>query len=244
MAKRMPPPVDQLNQLKGAFFTLASHELRTPLTAIRGNISMVQHYGDTMNADEARQLIDDSYRSSVYLDSTINGLLDAIRILIQHESSIRLESCDLCAIVRHSLEDVAYLAEAKNLQMRFDGEHIDPMPVVTDERRVQQILSNLLHNAIVFTNRGDVAVSVEHGADSVTIRVTDTGIGLTPDQREKVFSEFDSAEVSRTLYPGRSVGMFVARLLAEALGGGIELEQTEPRRGSTFLLRLPVRSEA
>jgi signal transduction histidine kinase len=199
------------------------------LEGLEGELTPVQQ-------DHLRVVSDASH----HLLAIINDLLDMSRI---ESGAVALEARPL--LVRRSLERVMqrFMLQArdKGLEMHLEG--VEPETWIEgDERRIEQILSNLVSNAIKYTKAGSVRVSCRRQDDRVRIDVTDTGPGIAADDRQQLFKRFSQLKPSQgTLVEGAGLGLAIAAGLAEAMGGEIVL-QSEPGVGSTFSLLLPVKT--
>lgn len=228
------------DRTKSAFLATMSHELRTPLNSIIGFTGIVlQELPGPLNGEQKKQLgmVRDSAR---HLLALINDVLDISKIEAG-EVRIVAAAFDLPASVRKVAELVAPLARRKALELRV---HIAPdiAQVHGDMRRIEQILLNLLSNALKFTDHGHVAVEVEHGErpDWLQIRVSDTGIGIREEDMKMLFQPFrqvDSA-LSRS-HEGTGLGLAISSRLAGLMGGRIEAD-SRWAQGSTFTAILPL----
>ncbi|MES2187070.1 MAG: ATP-binding protein [Pseudomonadota bacterium] len=226
---------DQANQAKSRYISAISHELRTPLNSILG-------YAQLMGEDAAvpphrRQAVEVIKRGGEHLLSLIEGTLDIARIeggkLTLEARPMRFADC---------LYDMAGMfdpqARAKGLAFAFDVAGSLPEVVRADEKRVRQILINLIGNAIKFTARGQVTLRVRHGREMATIEIADTGPGMTEDDLTRIFEPFArGVSAERGTAPGAGLGLTIAKMLTELMGG--ELSATSvPGQGSVFRVRL------
>ena len=237
------------DRLKSTFLATMSHELRTPLNSIIGFTGiMLQGLAGPLNPEQSKQL--DMVRSSSrHLLALINDVLDISKIEAG-QLEIASEWFDLRASINKVLGIVAPLAEKKGLGLRADiAPEVDE--AVGDSRRVEQILLNLLNNAIKFTDQGEVALKVElvldfksqggtAGQPAVRLRVSDTGIGIKPQELRNLFQPFRQIEsgMSRN-YEGTGLGLAICRRLADLMGGEVSAESTWAK-GSTFSCTLPL----
>jgi len=251
------------NRAKSEFLANMSHEIRTPMSAILGYIELVAD-GCEKRCDFGRsplgQYVDTINRNARYLLQLLNDILDLSRI---EAGKMQLEIVP-CALLE-LLADVETLmqvrATAKNLTLRFTGDGLLPEVIATDPTRLRQILVNLVGNAIKFTERGSVTVVarlVEAPPDGSTttagappaqgcaagprlhLAVQDTGIGIGPEQLERLFEPFSQADSSiNRKYGGSGLGLSISRRLTEMLGGELTVE-SQPGVGSTFHVTIPV----
>ena len=223
------------NQAKSAFLANMSHEIRTPMNAV---IGMTQLALDTPLNERQRDYLTKALNSSRSLLGILNDILDYSKIEAGH---IDIESVDFSveAVLRTTSDLFSIRAEEKGLELFVDIGAEVPDRLVGDPLRLGQIISNLVANAIKFTERGDVCVRVERveqDDDSVTLRIAvrDTGIGISDDQAAQLFQPFVQADASVTRrFGGTGLGLTISKRLVELMGGQINLT-SEPGRGSTF----------
>jgi signal transduction histidine kinase/ActR/RegA family two-component response regulator len=233
---------EEASRLKDTFLATLSHELRTPLTAILGWSTMImRHPEDAAQTTYAVQVIE---RSALRQARLVDDLLDVSR-MVSGQIRLQLSGVSLEAIVDEALEAVRPGAEAKRLELvkRVDA----PVGIVRgDADRLQQVVWNLLSNAVRFTPEGGrIEVSLREIDNAAEIRVTDTGIGLSPDFVPHVFDRFRQADssMSRT-HGGLGLGLSIARHLVELHGGTVRAESAGEGQGATFSVRLPMQADA
>ena len=234
------------SKAKSAFLANMSHEIRTPLNGILGIIGTLARTPLTPSQQEMVQLIMGSGQS---LERLLSDILDLSKV---EAGQFAIESAPFClgASVRDAVRLMQIRADDKGLVFGLDLAPDDETWVMGDTVRLKQVVSNLVSNAIKFTDRGRVDVvlavtALESGRAGIRIDVRDTGIGLDAEARERVFQRFAQADDSITRrFGGTGLGLAISRDLAEAMGGEITLE-TKPGSGSCFtlLLNLP-RAEA
>ena len=239
LLQRQHLELEQASQLKSQFLANMSHEFRTPLNAILGYTSMLlQGVSGEMTPPQKQKLqrVDSNSR---HLLSIINDILDISRIEAG-KMPLHIEEFEVPLLLSELLAEVEPLIQKSRLQTVVEVAPELP-PMVSDRQKVKQILLNLLTNAIKFTPQGNVKVSADVDAvrRDFRIHVRDTGIGISQQDRDKVFEDFRQADNSVTReYGGAGLGLAICRRLATMLGGGIEL-QSELGRGSTFTLVIP-----
>ncbi len=228
------------NQAKSDFLANMSHEIRTPLTAMLGYADLLM--APNLSQQEQREFVRTIHRNGEILLALINYILDLSKI---EAGGMTVEQTD-CS-VRQIVEDVVTLmrvrAMEKGLNLQID--YLFPLPrrIRTDPVRLRQILTNLVDNAIKFTEQGSVRIAVrctppQDVGRRVEFAVTDTGIGMRSDQLGRLFEPFTQADTSATRrFAGTGLGLAISRRLAEILGGDLCVA-TEPGRGSTFTLTI------
>jgi signal transduction histidine kinase len=232
---------ESADRMKSAFLASMSHELRTPLNSIIGFTGIVlQGMVGPLTAEQTRQLgfVKGSAR---HLLALINDVLDISKIEAG-QIEVACAPFDLRDAIQRITQTVAPLAGKKQLtqavQVAPEVGRID-----SDRRRVEQVLLNLLSNAIKFTERGQVRVECSPGDGVVVTRVTDTGIGIQPDDLGKLFQPFRQLDGGTArLYEGTGLGLAICKRLVERLGGTISVE-SEWGAGSTFQFTLPAGPE-
>ena len=225
------------SRAKSEFLATMSHELRTPLNAIMGLSQLLQQEIVGPMNDKQKQYIDCIYSSGVHLLELINDILDLSKIEAGKEELFLfpLQVEDLCNYV---ISTVRERAEEKGLQLTCSiDERIETC--VADERRIKQMLLNLLTNAIKFTSEGQVSLQVMKSSKGIAFRVSDTGIGIQPHQFHHLFEPFRQLDsrLSRQ-YEGTGLGLALTRKLARLHGGNVRVESTSGK-GSRFTLFLP-----
>ncbi|HEX6373612.1 MAG TPA: ATP-binding protein [Longimicrobium sp.] len=226
------------NAAKGEFLAVMSHELRTPLNAIIGYADLldVGVAGD-LNAAQREQLARIRIGSK-HLLRLIEEVLLFSRLEAGREE-VHREALDLGGLTREAAALLEPLAREKGLAFRVDVPAA-PVPVETDGGKVHQIVLNLLSNAVKFTDTGEVAVSLAARDGHAVLQVRDTGIGIAPENLERIWDAFSQVEQAPTRrVGGTGLGLSVTRNLARLLGGDVVVDSA-PGRGSAFTLRLPM----
>ena len=222
---------EQANQAKSTFLATVSHEIRTPMNGVLGMVDILDH--TRLDADQRDSLATIRYSASALL-RIIDDILDFSKI---EAGRLELEHIELSTIelVEGVAEAMAPQAASKGLKLAAYVAADVPERVMGDPLRLQQILFNLLGNALKFTETGSVRLSLERVGESLLcIKVADTGIGLSAEQRERLFQPFVQADNTTTRrFGGTGLGLSIVRRLAEAMGGGVAVESAIGI-GSTF----------
>jgi signal transduction histidine kinase/CheY-like chemotaxis protein len=230
----------RVSDLKTSFLSNLSHEFRTPLNSITSLCQLLITRSDGELSQEQEKQVGYIQRSAGELTELVNDLLDLAKVEAgKTEIKPRLfEVHDLFGALRGMLKP---LLTGNSLELIFDADP-DITPLYTDEGKLSQILRNLISNALKFTRRGHVRITAHmEGEDVISFQVQDTGIGIAPEDREKIFEEFVQVESDlQAKVKGTGLGLPLSRRLAELLGGSISVE-SEVGLGSTFLVQLPIR---
>ncbi|HEX6901099.1 MAG TPA: ATP-binding protein [Thermoanaerobaculia bacterium] len=229
---------EEANRVKDDFLSTVSHELRTPLNAILGWTWLLSN-GKLDGERQARAVatIDRNARSQSQI---IDDLLDVSRI-VTGKLRLQVEPVDLIQIIEAALDSIRPAADAKEIVIERRLDH-GAAQAKGDPHRLQQIVWNLLSNAVKFTPRGGrVEVSLTRWCSQNEIRVTDTGMGISPAFLAHVFDRFRQADSSSTRsHGGLGLGLAIVRHLVELHGGTVDARSDGDGRGATFLVRLPV----
>ena len=232
---------NQASQTKSSFLANMSHELRTPLNAIIGVTEMLREDASDLNRADEVEPLDRVLRAGRHLLGLINDILDLSKIEAG-KMEVHLEEFAIGPLIDDTVKTIETLAAKNNNRLVVDCKpEIGVMQA--DQTRVRQALLNLLSNANKFTERGTVTVRAERheesGRDWITIAVSDTGIGMTPEQMGKLFQDFSQADSSTTRkYGGTGLGLAISRRFCQLMDGDITVE-SELDRGSTFTIHLP-----
>jgi signal transduction histidine kinase len=225
----------EADRLKDEFVALVSHDLRTPLTSIMGYLELAREEPQTPELERYLEVVG---RNAERLLRQVNDLLFVAQ-LQAGRLALEPEDVELDDIVRDAVALLQPRADAKSIELTTSVEHVPPVHV--DRGRIQQVLDNLVANALKFTpDAGTVHVSLRRDGDVVRLEVTDTGIGIGAEDQKKLFSRFFRAQsaVQRQL-PGTGLGLYISRVVAEAHQGALSVDSTLGR-GSTFRLELPL----
>jgi PAS domain S-box-containing protein len=227
----------ELDRMKSQFLATMSHELRTPLNSILGFTSLMRDgMAGPLNAEQQRQL-GFVHSSGEHLLALINDLLDLSRIE-SGRMDVTLAPFDFAAVVAEVGHNLKPLLEQKGLKLEVHVPHA--LPMVGDRRKCYQVLLNLTNNAIKFTDRGAVRIDASARGDRLAACVSDTGIGIRPEQVRLLFEAFRQLDgTPRRLHEGTGLGLHLCRKLLDLMQGEIRVE-SEFRTGSRFSFTLPL----
>ncbi len=234
--RRSKDAADAANRAKTDFLANMSHEIRTPMNAILGFTDIMRRGIATVES-QRREYLNTIHASGQHLLTLINDILDISKI---EAGGLELEitPCSPHKLLSEVVSIMKGRAEDKDIYLRFRSEGGLPETILTDPTRVRQLVTNLVGNAIKFTEEGGVDIVAHmvqrNGHPHMAIDVIDTGIGMSQEQSEKVFQPFVQADASVTRrFGGTGLGLSISKRFAEALGGGITIE-SKPGKGSTF----------
>lgn len=226
-------------RMKDEFLSTLSHELRTPLNAILGWAHILRRTETSSEVAEAIEIID---RNAHAQATIIEDLLDMSRI-ISGKVRLTIKRIDLASLIVTAIESVEPMAAAKEIEVTAELDETSPI-VAGDPTRLQQIMWNLLMNALKFTpKQGHVHVVLRRNASQVDISVADDGCGIAPDFLPHVFDRFRQADASSTRrHRGLGLGLAIVKNLVEVHGGEVQAASPGLGHGATFLITLPVRA--
>jgi signal transduction histidine kinase len=226
-----------LERLRTDLLSTIAHELRTPLTAVRTAVGLLRDPGVKPDAAERERMLDTIARSAERMQRLVTDVLDLTRL---RAGSLRLQArrFDAVTLARDAGAAVASLLQARRQQLDL---HLPDAPtwVYGDRRRLEQVLVNLLSNAHKFSPDGaSIGLTVATIGDDVLWTVADRGCGIAPEDRDRLFERFFTV-ASDSGGSGAGLGLPIALAIAQAHGGTIDVE-SEPGRGSTFVVRVPI----
>ncbi|MDM8545070.1 response regulator [Candidatus Venteria ishoeyi] len=224
------------NHAKSAFLANMSHELRTPLNAILGFAQILER--DDSLADKHKREIRLIRRGGDYLLTLINDILDLAKI-----EAGRFELLPCTWNTQSFFQELSYMfkirAEQKDILFRYENSIPLPQYLYCDDKRLRQILMNLVGNAVKFTERGSITLRTTFEAGQLILDVIDTGVGIAPEQHDKIFEAFSQTGEDHHKRQGTGLGLSISRALVEAMEGSLSLTST-PGIGSTFCAKIPV----
>jgi signal transduction histidine kinase len=226
------------NEAKASFLATMSHELRTPITALTGYGELLADAEILGSLTEQQADVVERMRSVTHHLSVMIEEVLAFASLEAGREVVRMRESAAGEILRAVCAVAEPLARQKSLELRTS---IPPEPVVifTDDDKVRQVLVNLLGNAVKFTDRGSVMLSLREEPEFVVFEVTDTGIGIAEADMPRLFHPFTQLDSGLTRrHGGTGLGLYISQRLAALLGGRIDI-RSKPGQGSTFMLRLP-----
>lgn len=232
---------EEASEAKSLFLANMSHEIRTPLTSVLAASEML---ADTVTSEMQERLVATMQRSGSRLLRLVDDILDFSRVEAG-QTTLRDDPFDLYFLLDELSRNAASIAEAKGVRLTCTVDPAVPHELLGDADRVSQIIGNLLDNAVKFTEQGFVRIDAsldgtdgDHG--TVVIKVEDSGLGMSPEQQERIFEAFRQADPSITRgYGGTGLGLAICRTLVELMGGTITVDSTFAV-GTEFTVRVPL----
>lgn len=225
---------ESANAAKSEFLSNMSHELRTPLNGILGYTQLLQM--DEELDERYKQDVQIIEQSGSHLLRLIEEILDVAKIEAR-KVDFQLDEFDLITSLTSVADMIKMQAEQKGLELQTDFDSALPQTIITDRKRLQQVLLNLLGNAVKFTQTGSVTLRVLTNDSAIRFEVIDTGMGMTPAALLKIFDPFEQVGNEASRAAGTGLGLAISQSLVELMGGKIEVE-SEPGMGSRFCFDL------
>jgi signal transduction histidine kinase len=231
--------LERLDQSKSEFLSIASHQLRTPLTVIKGYTSMLQEGSFGKVPVKIAEVLDKVFISTERLISLVESLLNISRIeagRIQFD----MQPVDLTKTIAELVTDFQQKAAAKKLTLEFTPEKNVPA-ASADPQKVKEIISNLLDNAIKYTDKGSINIGLHQESQSIVFTSQDTGLGIEPEDLPRLFNKFVRGKGMQQVHTeGTGLGLYFARMVVEQMGGRIWAESEGKGKGSKFSFSLPM----
>ena len=229
------------------FMALLVHELRTPLTVIRGNSQLIDdHCVDGTCNTEMHELVSDIDHEAEFLLESVNTFLDLSR-LEAGRVPYELQEFDAAKVVRAAVHSLKVLTDERGLELKFIDSEAKIPNVIGDPARMRQVLVNLLGNAVKYTPKGHIAVSLRTEGDNMVITVADTGQGIPAEAQHELFDKYYQATNNQLRHDparGTGLGLYVSKLIMTGMGGRVWLAQSKLGQGSAFSFALPVSTPA
>ena len=231
----------ELDKLKSQFLSIASHDLRSPLTVIRNFMSLLLEgtYGKLPPAGEEglRQVFERATDMAKSVDTYLN-----VSRIEQGKMKYDFVEADLVKMVKDAVTGFRIAAEQKGLTLNMSiGAAMDTIPVKIDRANINEVLNNLLDNAIKYTPKGSIYVALEKRGNVARISIKDSGKGIDQKTKEGLFKLFSPGEDAKKINPNSTgVGLYITKAHVEAHGGTIRAESEGEGKGSTFIVELPI----
>lgn len=228
----------ELDQLKTEFLSLASHQLRSPLTAIKGYTSMLLEGSFGKVEEQQKDAINRVYESTQHLTKVVEDLLNVSKIE-QGGMKYEMAEFDLEKAAHDLATDLSVTAEKKGLKLTFETDNKSPYTLYGDMEKLRQVILNLIDNAIKYTQEGGITVKLTKEVGNFKLDITDTGMGISPEEKEKLFQKFSRGAGGKTNTGGSGLGLYLAKEIVAAHKGRVDITSPGVGKGSTFSIILP-----
>ncbi len=229
-----------LNKMKDEFLTVASHELRTPMTIIKSYLWMMnQHKTGKLN-NKQKEYIQKAEKGTQRMIDLINDMLNISRFE-QDRVEFKITQTDLCKLIREILTSFEIKLKSKGINLSFDEKCLDVF-VDIDKEKMRDVITNLVDNAVKFTDNGEIKVNVENEEDKVVVQIKDSGSGINPPDLPKLFHKFGRIDSSYTIASdtgGTGLGLYIVKLYVEGMGGKVWATSDGVGKGSSFWISIP-----
>jgi len=228
--------IQQRERMKDEFINVAAHEMRTPVQPILGLSELLKamRHENKLPVTKEEELLDMIISNAKRLLLLQENILDVSRI---ENKLLKLnkDQCDLVEIISTAIQDTENQIDKNMVEMRYNPSETNPLLVYADRAKLTQVVSNLLNNAIKFTQAGSITVDVVKDDNKAIVRIKDTGVGIHPRVESKLFSKFVTNSSS-----GTGLGLFISKSIVEAHGGKISGSNNTNDKGATFSFSLPL----
>jgi two-component system sensor histidine kinase/response regulator len=237
--------IEALSEMKSEFLKVVNHQLRTPVSIIKGMAEMLRE--GKISKERQGEFVEKLYLSSERLGTILDDILVAHSLVGRMEKP-NFSPCQIEEIVERQVEHFKPQAEAKGIKILFKKPK-EPLPItLADQTMIERIISRLIDNAILYSEKGEVEVSIdlekENKKEWIKISVKDQGIGLDEKDKENLFKLFYRGEKATLMHPnGSGLGLFIVKNYVEAHRGKIEVKSEGRGKGSIFIVSLPVITE-
>lgn len=232
--------LNEIDKLKDDFISMASHELKSPITVIKSYASVLTENPAIAADQEANRYLSIIYQSSERLRTLVDDILDVSRIE-QKRLTFKMADYDLRSIINEVVAEYLPQAQSKGLKLTYTIDAI-PLVISCDKDKAHQIFSNLVSNAVKYTPSGEISIYHQIKDGKVRTFVKDTGVGISKENREKLFSKFYRIYNDKTQdVPGTGLGLWITKQLVEKMNGQISVDSIE-NQGSQFVVEFPSKS--
>ena len=231
----------ETEQLKSNFVSIASHQLRTPLSGIKWALSLLLEKTMGPLTKKQESLVTKTLSANEHLINLVNDLLDTSRIE-EGRFGYEFKKTNLVSVVDSALQDCrTVLAEKANVGLKVEKSKQKLPPLAADAKKLEMAVYNILDNAIKYTPKGNITVSLRKQKSFISLTVQDTGIGIPKDQQHYLFTKFFRAKNAILLQTeGSGLGLWIANEIIKRHKGKIVLIESEENKGTTFMVRLPI----
>jgi signal transduction histidine kinase len=230
----------QLDQSKNEFISFATHQMRSPLVSIKwGTEALLDESISGTLAPQQRDLVTKVHDTATHMTETVNDLLNISKIE-QGGLQLQCEIASVSDIVRQLVSQYEAVAAAKGLKLSMTSD-ADPYLTLVDVTKFRQVISNLIDNAIKYTDAGSITASLSKTNDMMTVAVTDTGRGMSSEDHQKLFQKFSRGAAGAANKGGSGLGLYLAFKIMELHGGSMTATSLGVGQGSSFIATLPIK---
>jgi signal transduction histidine kinase len=236
--------LERLDKMKSEFVSIASHQLRSPITSVRGYVSMILEgtYGEI--SPKVKEILEHVSSATANMATSINDYLNISRIEAGN-MKYDIVDCDLRKLVEDTIAEIMPASAEKKISLNFESKFDGSAFVKLDLGKTKQIVQNLIDNAIKYTPEGGkVAIVIrreETPKKQIFVEVTDTGMGISKEDILALFNKFERAKKAGTVNAnGTGLGLYIAKQMAQAMGGDITVTSPGEGLGSTFIISFPL----
>ena len=229
-----------LNKMKDEFLTVASHELRTPMTIVKSYLWMLEQQKAGKLKKKQLEYLEKALKGTQRMIDLINDMLN-ISKFEQSKVFFNIQQVDLCDLIKEIITGFEIKVNSKNIYLKLDESCSDAFADI-DKEKMRDVLMNIIDNAVKFTDKGGVDIGVQVDLDKVTISIKDSGSGISQEDLPKLFHKFGRIDNSYTIASdtrGTGLGLYIAKLYIEGMGGKIWATSEGPNKGSTFWISIP-----
>jgi signal transduction histidine kinase len=234
----------ELDRAKNEFISITAHQLRTPPTVIKGYISLAQEDPNNILDEDTKESLNRALISNERLIDLVEDILNVSRIESKN-MKYEMKENQLCEDVLNELFDAfALKAKSKGLKLILNRPKKELPRIIMDRKRIREVVSNLVDNAIKYTPKGNVEISAKQSKNNIRIEVKDSGVGIAKDEMSYLFKKFSRGKnPDRLGAGGTGLGIFVDKKIVEDHGGRIWAESRGINKGSTFIIEIPIKSK-
>jgi signal transduction histidine kinase len=231
----------ELDQSKNEFISFATHQMRSPLVSIKwGTEALLDESISGPLSAQQRDLVVKVHDTATHMTETVNDLLNISKIE-QGGLQLQCEIASVSDIVRQLVSQYDAVAAAKGLKLSMTAD-TDPYLTLVDVTKFRQVISNLIDNAIKYTDAGSITASLSKTNDIMTVAVTDTGRGMSPEDHQRLFQKFSRGAAGVANKGGSGLGLYLAFKIMELHGGSMTATSLGVGQGSSFIATLPVKN--
>jgi len=231
--------LQRLDKIKTEFMSIVSHQLRTPLSIIKGHLSMIEEGVYDNNEERRKEILTNVYKANERLITLVNDVLNISRIQ-SGKVEIHKEETSIEKIIEETIEKMQKPAEDKGVKITFSKPKEDIPLLNIDTNKIENILINLIDNALKYTPQGEITISLQKEEKDIKIEIKDTGDGMTKEEIEKLFETFSRGEAGKKHWiQGSGLGLYIAKQFVEMHEGKIWATSEGEGKGSQFYITLP-----